>query len=83
MAFSTGWDGRRILLIGVLLSISWVVLSPVIIYLAPQPFRWLNNKNYDFKLSLFAKSRFNPDIVHLDIDDDSIIEKVSGLGIEH
>ena len=72
MAFSSGWDGRRILLIGVLLSISWAVLSPFIIYLAPQPFRWLNNKIYDLKLSLFAKSGHNTEIVHLDIDDESI-----------
>ena len=70
MAFSSGWDGRRILLIGVLLSISWAVLSPFIIYLAPQPFRWLNNKIYDLKLSLFAKSGHNTEIVHLDIDDE-------------
>ena len=45
---------------------------PFIIYLAPRPFKWLNNKNYDFKLSLFAKSGLNPEIVHLDIDDESI-----------
>jgi len=72
MAFSIGWDGRRILLLGVLLSIAWAVLSPFMIYHAPQPFRWLNNKIYDLKLSLFPKSGLNTALAHLDVDDESI-----------
>jgi adenylate cyclase len=98
MAFSIGWDGRRILLLGVLLSISWAVLSPLFIYfvsqsnvdrrpppgllypkdpLTPQSsisaaFVELNHKFYDLKLRFFAKSGVNPEIVHLDIDDETI-----------
>ena len=117
MAFSIGWDGRRILLLGVLLSISWAVLSPLFIYFVsksnvePRPLQYakdgtgnveprlpqyakdvtdpklslakvltsaafeferLNHKLYDPKPRLFAKTGLNPDIVHLDIDDETI-----------
>jgi adenylate cyclase len=72
MVFSTVWGGRRILIIGLLISIAWALLSPLWVYLARQQFKWLNHKVYDLKLSLFAKPRLNPDIVHLDIDDESI-----------
>ncbi len=90
-------------MIGVLLSISWAVLSPLIIYFASQPnierhtlqglryptdladqkpsratvlmsigFEMLNYNLYDLKCKLFAKSGLNPEIVHLDIDDEAI-----------
>ncbi|MGO9570577.1 MAG: CHASE2 domain-containing protein [Desulfomonilaceae bacterium] len=79
MVFSTAWGGRRILIIGLLISICWALLSPSIVYLARQQFRWVNkqfrwvnNKVYDRKLYLFAKRKLNPPIVHLDIDDESI-----------
>ncbi|MGO9571705.1 MAG: CHASE2 domain-containing protein [Desulfomonilaceae bacterium] len=79
MVFGTVWGGRRTLIIGLLISIAWALLSPLIVYLAPQQFkslnnrfRWLNNKVYDFKLRPFASAKLNPDIVHLDIDDESI-----------
>ncbi len=72
MAFSTGWDGRRTLILGALLSSLWAVLSPFMVYHSPPPFRWLNNKIYDLKLHLFPKSGLNTEIVHLDIDDESI-----------
>jgi len=105
MAFSSVWGGRRILLIGVLLSVSWVFLSLPVIYFVsqenvklrppmglqyakdptdPQPsmaaaltsaaFERLNHKLYDSKPRLFAKREFNPEIVHLDIDDETIKE---------
>jgi adenylate cyclase len=103
MSFSTGWGGHRILLIGVLLSISWALLSPLIIYFVSQPnieprpptglqypknpadlqpslmtvltsadFERLNHKLYDPKPRLFARSGLNSEIVHLDIDDETI-----------
>jgi adenylate cyclase len=72
MVFATVWGGRRILIIGLLISIAWALLSPLIVYLAPQELKWLNHKAYDLKLSLFVKPKLNPDIVHLDIDDESI-----------
>jgi adenylate cyclase len=78
MVFSTVWGGRRVLIIGLLVAISWAFLSPSMIYLVPQPFRWLNNKIYDLKLSLFAKPKLNAEIVHLDIDDQTVAKKEYG-----
>ncbi len=70
MAFSAG--GKKILVIGFLVGITWSLLSPLIVYLVPEPFVTLNRKIYDQKLSLFAKTQLNPNIVHVDIDDPAV-----------
>jgi adenylate cyclase len=78
MVLSTVWGGRRTLIIGLLVGIFWAFLSPLMIHLVPQPFRWLNNKIYDLKLSLFAKPKLSTEIVHLDIDDQTVVKKEYG-----
>jgi adenylate cyclase len=80
MVFSAAWGGRRILIIGLSVSVCWAFVSPVMTCLVPPPFKWLNNKIYDLKLSIFAHPKRNPDIVHLDIDDRTMNRKEKEYG---
>jgi adenylate cyclase len=80
MVFSTVWGGRRVLIIGLWIGVAWALLSPLIAYIVPEPFIWLNHKIYDLKLSLSATPKVNLDIVHLDIDDQTMNRKEKEYG---
>lgn len=72
MSADTGWGGKKIFVVGLMIGIAWACLSPLIIYLSPWPFTSINNKIYDLKLSFLAKPELSRNIVHLDIDDQAI-----------
>ncbi|GEM_PF-1806293 len=54
------------------MSMFWLCLSIVVLYLFPDPFTSLNHRIYDLKLTWFANSELSSNVVHVDVDDTAI-----------
>ncbi len=60
---------------GFFISVVWCPIALLIVLLLPLPFREINHRIYDSKLSLLVRCRppdLSPEIIHLDIDDKAI-----------
>lgn len=74
MLFDRGSAGRKYLMTGLCTTISWCVFATFILVWHGGAIERLGYKVYDLKLSFFAKSQENPNIVHIDVDDHAIEE---------
>jgi adenylate cyclase len=60
--------------VGTIVGIVWCLFAAAVIYYSPQFCDAVNNKFYDWKLSLVRPPKSAPEIVHLDVDDRSVTE---------
>lgn len=53
-------------------SIAWCVASVALFFFFPEAFDAINNRFYDWKMSLCKRPETAPQVVHADVDDDAI-----------
>jgi len=72
MVFEKGSSGRKLFFTGIFVSLSWCLLSLVILCLLPGLFERLNHRIYDLKMFYRAEPAGGSPIVHLDVDDQAV-----------
>ncbi len=65
---------RKASYVGPIVGIAWCLLAAELIYFSPQFCDTINNKLYDWKLSLMAPPVSSTQIVHVDVDDKAVRE---------